>query len=262
MLHIKKALRYLDKQFFDSYLVEKRGYFLLRKQRNKFYNTFTRSLKIKYESKDNILAELCDKYGTDKGSNREYNSTDAWPSHTYTDYYYMIFNKNREKYRNVFECGIGTNNSDVKGYFKLDGVPGASLKVWRDYFPNAMIYGADIDPTCLVQENRIFSQVMDQTNPKSIHNYFDSIVCPSFDLMIDDGLHEFSAGKILFENSSTYLKPGGIYVIEDVVLEDLQSYRDFFSGSKHLVHFISMQREQSGLRSIAHNSLVVIEKKD
>ena len=32
-------------------------------------------------------------------------------------------------------------------------------------------------------------------------------------------------------------------------------------GLKHLVHSIAMQRERSGQRSIAHNSLVVIEKK-
>ena len=80
--------------------------------------------------------------------------------------------------------------------------------------------------------------------------------------MIDDGLHEFHAGKILFENAIQYLKPGGIYIIEDVVLEDLMNYRAFFSNSNHLVRYVSMQRDKTGLKSIAHNSLVVIEKRD
>lgn len=262
MNHLRRALRYLDRIFFGSQLVEFRGYSLLKKQRQNFDNSFQRSLKINYEYKFNELAELCDKYGTDKGSNLEYKKDDTWPSHTYTDYYHKVFSKNRQVYRSIFECGIGTNNSDIKGYFKLEGTPGASLRVWRDYFPNAVIYGADIDPRCLVQEDRISSNVLDQTNPESIRNYFESIDCAGFDLMIDDGLHEFYAGKILFENAFQYLKTGGMYIIEDVVLEDLESYRQYFSGSENLVHFISMQRDRSGLKSIAHNSLVVIEKID
>jgi nucleoside-diphosphate-sugar epimerase len=49
---------------------------------------------------------------------------------------------------------------------------------------------------------------------------------------------------------------------EVVVLDDLISYRSFFSNSKHLVRYVSMQRAKVGLKSIAHNSLVVIEKRD
>ena len=261
MIIPKNILRFLDKKFFRSYLVEKRGAQLLEKQRLNFDNSFKRSIRINYESKYNELAELCDKYKTDKGSNREYDANAAWPSHTYTDYYDIILSKNRDRYGYIFECGIGSNNSDVRGHFKLEGAPGASLRVWRDYFPNAMIYGADIDPRCLVNEHRIYSQVMDQTDSKSIDNYFDAIGNPFFDLMIDDGLHEFFAGKTLYENASKHLKPGGLYIIEDVVLEDLQSYQYFFASSKHLVHFISMQRDQSGLKSIAHNSVIVIENR-
>lgn len=34
--------------------------------------------------------------------------------------------------------------------------PGASLRVWRDFFPNAVIYGWDIDPSAMVyDEERI-----------------------------------------------------------------------------------------------------------
>jgi hypothetical protein len=262
MVQFKKALRYLDKKFFGSYFVELRGYSLLLKQRQEFDSSFHRSIRINYDYRHNDLAALCDKYGTDKGSNREYNPSDEWPSHTYTDYYHEVFGKNRFEYKNIFECGIGTNNSDVKGYFKLQGTPGASLRVWRDFFPNAMIFGADIDPRVLVHENRITSQVMDQLDPYSILEYFKSMGFPSFDLMIDDGLHEFYAGKILYENAIQYLKPGGVYIIEDVVLDDLLSYRSFFSNSKHLVQYVSMQRTKIGLKSIAHNSLVVIEKRD
>ena len=39
----------------------------------------------------------------------------------------------------VFECGLGTNNPDLQGNMTVDGMPGASLRVWRDYFKNAQI---------------------------------------------------------------------------------------------------------------------------
>ena len=37
----------------------------------------------------------------------------------------------------------------------INGKPGASLRAWRDYFENALIYGADIDKNILFKENRI-----------------------------------------------------------------------------------------------------------
>ena len=259
---VKTLLKFLDRKFFNCFFVELRGYQLLKRQRLNFDNSFQRSMRINYLIKENDLAELCDKYGTDKGSNQKYNPNDTWPSHTYTDFYNDVFSKNRLDVKNVFECGIGTNNSDVKGFFKLGGKPGASLRVWKEYFPNAFVYGADIDSRCLVQEERIISHVMDQTDALSIQDYFKYVKCEEFDVMLDDGLHEFSAGRILFENAFPYLKLGGLYIIEDVVLQDLESYRDYFMDSINYVRFISLQRDKSGLKSIAHNSIIVIEKRD
>jgi hypothetical protein len=103
---------------------------------------------------------------------------------------------------------------------------------------------------------------MDQTEPDSIREYFDQVGSEEFDIMIDDGLHEFSAGIILFENAYKHLKFGGIYIIEDVVLEDLQSYQVYFAESRDYIRFVSLQRDVTGLKSIAHNSLIVIEKRD
>ena len=34
----------------------------------------------------------------------------------------------------------------------LNGKPGASLKVWKDYFVNAQIFGADIDRNILLKK--------------------------------------------------------------------------------------------------------------
>lgn len=78
---------------------------------------------------------------------------------------------------------------------------GASLRMWSEYFPNAMIYGADIDETVLFGTEKIVTSWVDQLDPDSIRSMWDSIGVTNFDVMIDNGLHTFQAGKTLFENS-------------------------------------------------------------
>ena len=82
-----------------------------------------------YLSKFNILSELCEKYQTNKGfiniDNKAYNRH----PHTYATYYHSIFNLSRENIKNLFECGIGTNNPNLISNMTENGIPGASLRV-------------------------------------------------------------------------------------------------------------------------------------
>jgi hypothetical protein len=48
------------------------------------------------------------------------------------------------------------------------GTPGASLRAWRDYFPNAEIYGADIDREILFEEERISAFYVNQLSESAI----------------------------------------------------------------------------------------------
>ncbi len=48
---------------------------------------------------------------------------------------------------------------------------GASLRMWRDYFPNAQIVGADIDPKYMFADERISKVVVDQLKPESINAF-------------------------------------------------------------------------------------------
>jgi hypothetical protein len=116
----------------------------------------------------------------------------------------------------VFECGLGTNNPDFRSNMTVDGMPGASLRVWRDYFKNAQIYGADIDKNILFQEDRIKTYYVDQLNTPSIETMWKEIGIQNFDIIIDDGLHATDANINLFINSFDKLKKNGIYIIEDV----------------------------------------------
>ena len=173
---------------------------------------------ITYSYRPNILSELCEKYGSDKGfinidiDNKPYN----WHPHTYATYYHSVFNLSRESIKNVFECGLGTNNPNLKSNMTENGIPGASLRVWRDYFFNAQIYGGDIDKEILFEEERIKTFYLDQLNSNSIKSMWERIEVEEFDIIIDDGLHEPEANYNFFINSFHKLKKNGIFVIEDV----------------------------------------------
>ena len=205
------------------------------------------------------LSALCDLYGTDKGELQTSGHPYSWPSHNYVDFYSRHFEHCRDSVRNVFECGLGTNNPNLSSSMGISGKPGASLRVWRDYFQNATVYGADIDKDALFEEERIKTFHMDQLDSASIKRCWDLINVNDFDLMVDDGLHTFDAGVTLFLGSVNRLANDGIYVIEDVDVNDLVRYKDFFHGKDYVVEYINLFRPAIEL---GDNSLVVVRKQN
>ena len=223
----------------------------LMRDKNNLFSTI-------YFKKDltNILSQLCDKYGSDKGeidnSHQPYN----WPAHSYSEYYYRLFSHCRLGIKKVFECGIGTTNTNIPCSMGEKGKPGASLRVWRDFFPNATIYGADIDKNILFSEKRIKTFYIDQLDSKAISNFWKNIGLFDFDFIVDDGLHTFKAGITLFKNSIERLSQTGIYVIEDVKIEDLILYKDFFDEQDFNVDYVLIKQPK-----LLPEFLVVIRKK-
>jgi hypothetical protein len=114
----------------------------------------------------NELSLLCDLYGSDKGS------LCGRTAHTYTSFYEYLFSNIRSDVKLVLECGLGTNNPNIPSNMGKNGQPGASLRVWRDYFPNAQIIGVDIDKDILFTENRIETRYIDQTSSETIMEFF------------------------------------------------------------------------------------------
>ena len=210
-----------------------------------------------YSGRNNQLDNLCDIYGSDKGylniSERVF--FNQWHPHTYTDVYSTLFDHCRENIKNVFECGIGTNTNLISGMGEKYK-PGASLKVWRDYFTNATIYGADIDKNILFNEERIKTFYLDQLDKKSINNLWGKLEDIKFDLMIDDGLHTFEAGQTLFENSFHMLKDNGIYIIEDISHLYLYKLADYFRKYNHSI--IKLKSKKNNL--LEDNNLILIKK--
>ena len=207
-------------------------------------------------NKANELANLCDKYGSDKGSNIEDGHPYPWSPHSYADFYTMLFQHRRNEVHAVFECGIGTTSEIISANMGVDGRPGASLRVWRDYFPVANIFGVDIDRNILFEEDRIKTFFMDQTDGAVIKSTFSEIGDVLFEVMIDDGLHTFDAGRVLFESAWARIAPGGVYIIEDVGRDDLRKYKKHFELTSFDVAYVSLKRVHE---RFGDNNLIVIK---
>jgi Methyltransferase domain len=144
------------------------------------------------------LCQLARKYGTDKGG-RHLQAGDT--AHNYTPFYHEILKDRRNDVTAVLEIGVGH---------------GCSLRMWKEYFPKAMIFGIDSNPECLFKEDRILTFCGDQYSASDLYRSLKPTRAITFDLIVDDGSHEpahqiFTA-KILLP----YLAPDGIYVIEDI----------------------------------------------
>jgi hypothetical protein len=223
-----------------------------------FQGQFEYRFVVNYLKKpSNILAQLCEKHGSDKGALKPTGHPYPWEPMTYADLYLLLFHHCRARVKRVFECGIGTDNPDMPSSMGINGKPGASLRVWRDYFPNALIVGADIDRAVLFQEERIQTYYVDQFDKISIKALWEQIDGQDFDLMIDDGLHTFDAGRCMFENSIFRLSEEGIYVIEDVHIDEMFHYKDFFSEKGYIVNYVNLYRPRE---DSADNNAIVIRR--
>jgi hypothetical protein len=151
----------------------------------------------------NCLKYFFDMHGSDKSS-----------FHNYHHFYGTIL-QDRARASAVFEVGLGTNNVDIVSNMGSQGRPGASLRAFRDYLENAMIYGADVDTRILFKENRIETYFVDQTDPASF-DALEELIPSGLDLVIDDGLHCPNANIETLKFGLSKIRPGGWVVIEDI----------------------------------------------
>jgi hypothetical protein len=162
------------------------------------------------------MCRVMAKHGSDKSRGR----------HNYTNVYSALFSKPYDRALRIFELGLGTNNPALASSMGKFGRPGASLRAWRELFPNAVIFGADIDRDILFEEDRIRTFYCDQLDSAAIFDLWSQppLQAP-MDIIIDDGLHTFE-GNISFLNGSLeHLGPGGIYVVEDVLYDAFEKWR-------------------------------------
>lgn len=148
------------------------------------------------------LRELFNTTGSDKSTHHDYH------------YVYAPMLASPANVRNILEIGLGTNNTDVASHMGESGKPGASLRAFRDFLPNAQIYGADVDKRILFQEDRIHTFFVDQTDIQSFGEL--ARLNAMFDLIIDDGLHSPNANIAVLLFGLRKIIPGGWLVVEDI----------------------------------------------
>jgi hypothetical protein len=211
---------------------------------------------------ENLFNKLCILHGTDKGFLKSTATKLLKPHelkpHTYSTIYHNLFSHCRESINLVFELGIGSNNINITSNMTSNGKPGASLRVFRDYFPKAEIYGGDIDNKILFQEERIFTFEVDQLSSLSIEKMWSNINKSNFDLIVDDGLHTCEATFNLFKNSFKKLRNGGIYIIEDVHYSYIKNLANKLK--KYNPEIIISKSEYFNKYNIKNNNLILIRK--
>ena len=144
-----------------------------------------------------------------------FGSDKAWNG--YTPVYSALFEPRYDQPVRILELGLGTNNEDVLSNMGVFGAPGASLRGWRQMFPHANVYGADIDRGILFEEDRIKTFQCDQLDQDSIRKLWSRPELQGgADIIIEDGLHTLEANISFMEGSLRHLRPGGTYVTEDI----------------------------------------------
>jgi hypothetical protein len=147
--------------------------------------------------------------------------------HNYTTIYSPLFDGRRQQPLRIFELGLGTNNPELPSSMGVPGRPGASLRGWRELFPHAHVYGADIDTAILFEEDRIKTFYCDQLDEVSIRTLWSQPdLQAGMDVIIEDGLHTFEANVSFLEGSLEHLRKGGIYVIEDIATKMVDQWCD------------------------------------
>lgn len=189
------------------------------------------------------LSGLCQKHGTDKGA------LDAADHpmdivHNYADFYEVLFNGMRQQVKSVLECGI---------------LRGESLRLWREYFPNALVTGIDINESALFSDERIETYQADQTDPASIKQFLNKVQDRQFNVIIDDGLHTTEAAITFFDGVIGNLADDGVYVIEDANPMMLLGVAEHLAGrgGQYDAKFVNLHRPGKPLEN---NSLAVITK--
>ncbi|MGP8297708.1 hypothetical protein ACTPOK_07095 [Streptomyces inhibens] len=173
-----------------------------------FYAVVQRLLRSLDRKDPADLTELAVRYGTDKWS----------ALHQYPQHYERHFGPLRDRALTILEIGIGGYDDRTAG--------GQSLRMWKRYFPRSVIHGLDIEDKSLVDQARVITVRGDQSDAGSLTELAECI--GPFDIIIDDGSHLSPHVITSFHTLFPYLRPHGLYVVEDL---HASYWKPLFDGS-------------------------------
>ena len=137
------------------------------------------------------LMKIGMRHGTDK------------PGHQYLPHYDAIMGPRRDESLRLLEIGI--NNEPSAG--------GGSLRMWKEYFPNAQIYGIDNHPAKAFSEERVHVFTGDQGDQSFLQKVASET--GPLDFVVDDGSHRSQDHLASFAGLWPHITNGGWYIIED-----------------------------------------------
>jgi 23S rRNA U2552 (ribose-2'-O)-methylase RlmE/FtsJ len=159
------------------------------------------------------LSAIGTKLGTDK-----VDASHSFQGVSLLDIYQQYFGPCRHLVQHVLELGVWQ---------------GASLRVWRDYFPSATIWGVDINPEAAIANvPRLHTVIGSQAHLGTLNRVASGQV---LDIVIDDGSHVVEHMLESLRLLWPRVRPGGFYVIEDThtTYHDLTQWKDVWPG-QHL----------------------------
>lgn len=123
------------------------------------------------------------------------------------------------KYTHVYEALLNKKRNSAKSLLEIGVAQGASLRTFRDFFPNAKIFGLDICTESILKEPRIEVVIGHSSDINSFLKLKEMNDNNNFDIIIDDGSHNPTDQLASFEILWPMLSEGGFYIIEDVTDE-------------------------------------------
>lgn len=147
--------------------------------------------------------------------------SDKWGGHFYTTHYHEHFHKLRHKKLKILEIGVGGYEDPHYG--------GASLRMWKRYFPQSMINAIDIYDKKALQEPRIRIFQGSQADEAFLRKVCDE--AGPFDIIIDDGSHMVDHVLTSFKTLFPLMREDGIYAVEDT---QTSYWPDFGGNSEDL----------------------------
>lgn len=136
-----------------------------------------------------------------------------WNADTYASRYERYFAPLKDRPLKILEIGIGGYEDPLAG--------GESLRAWKEYFPNAMIYGIDIVDKKALEEDRIETFQGSQDDPDFLRRVVGHT--GALDIVIDDGSHRNDHVIKSFQLLFPAMSEEGIYVVEDTHFSYLPS---------------------------------------
>lgn len=175
---------------------------------------------------DNKTTPLCDlayKYGADKCPRIK---------HAYTPFYFELLKDKRKSAKKILELGIGHYRGMKENEWIFDpGLNrryhrGASLYMWRDFFPNAHIYGFDRVEEAIFQDERITTYLGDERSAEDLKKLVKDMG-DDVEVVVDDASHHVDDQIFAAKTLLPLLNENVIYIIEDV------------SHSRHIIKALS-----------------------